>query len=91
MRFFVMFVTAVCVLFLIKLRRPKKIVFMIIISCRHKLFKYSYRTKKVVTVNQRCCYCFLFNAWLPVRLHDAILNVTNIVLFKRKQDCVTIL
>ena len=57
---------------------------MIIISCRHKLFKYSYRTKKVVTVNQRCCYCFLFNAWLPVRLHDAILNVTNIVLFKIK-------
>lgn len=55
------------------------------------MLKFSYRTKQVVTVYQRCCYRFLFNAWLPLRLRDAILNVTNINLFKRKQYNVTTL
>lgn len=55
------------------------------------MFKCSYRTKKVVTVYKRCRHCFLFNAWLPTRLRDAIVNVMNINLFKRKQDSVTTL
>ena len=54
------------------------------VKFRKKMCRNSYRTKKIVPINQ-CGGCkVLFNAWFTLRLRDAILYVTNVNFLKTK-------